>query len=187
MDTAPIRPQPEPRCTNEKCPIKRPHAQGYLHNQGLLPVGRAILEFENPPEIVLALMDKFDDNTLTEQESETVKALYLEHLDPCLENGLLMSLTKQTQCLDPGCPIEEPHGEGLYFHDRQNWLKTEKFRFCNPPPEIWEAGHRIEHGWNTQEGLAHDRDVVDNFVALHGDESMTCMLVQVFKARFSHR
>ena len=173
-ETAPTRPQPEPQCTNEKCPIKTPHAQGYLHNQGPLPVGKALTAVENPPEEMLALLGKLHEGTINEEDVAMMQAFSREHVEPCLNNGILMSHTKREQCLDPGCSIEEPHGQGLYFHDRrQNWLKTEKFRFSNPPPEIWEADHRIEHGWGSEEELTRDRLVVDTFVALHGDKVMT--------------
>ena len=174
MDTAPMRPQPEPQCTNEKCPIKTPHAQGYLHNQGPLPAGRALTGAIDPPDEMVALLYKLLINTTTEEDVAMMQNFSREHVEPCLINGILMSHTKWEQCLDPTCPIKEPHGQGMYFYDRrQNSLKTEKFQFCNPPPEIWEADHRIENGWGSKEELTHDRLVVDTFVALHGDKVMT--------------
>ncbi len=159
MDTAPIRPQPEPQCTNEFCPIKNSHGQGFHGNNEHWPVGRAINESIDPP------LDVFDDPRKWAAFSEN-------HVQPLLSNSYLLSHKNRQRCTDEICSIKEPHGQGMYFHDRRrNWLKTEQFQFCNPTPEIWDASHRIENGWGTEEKLEQDREVVEAFIRLHGDDS----------------
>lgn len=167
MDTAQLRPQPEPRCINKNCPIKTPHGQGYLHNQGPLPVGRAVNEIAYPPEVI-AELDKMMENP--EAESPMFDAFNQEHVDPILKNGHLSHI-KREQCLSKTCGVDVPHGQGMYFHDRRkNWRRSDTFEFCNPPPEIWDANDRIEGGSGTEEELNGDRDLVESFVAHHGDK-----------------
>ncbi len=167
MDTAPLRPQPEPQCTNKDCPIKTPHGQGYLHNQGPLPVGRAVNSIKYP-RVLMA-----DFANMVENPGTTFPmfgASNKEHVEPILKNGYL-SQTNREQCLSQTCGVEVPHGQGMYFHDRrQNWRKSETFKMCNPPPKIWDANDRIERDSGTEEERSRDRELVDSFIAHHGDK-----------------
>ena len=174
MDTAPIRPQPEPRCVALDCPIVHIHSQGIYLWQGEPPSPGLIKDIfgpSNPPPRVSAAYELAENPVPGIEPHEQAKlweGFHRHHTRPVQPNQLA-EFTSRTQCKSGTCPLQATHREGAYFHGRrQHYVYTSTFGYANPPPIIWEAHERQERGEGTEEERQRDRDVVEAFASHHG-------------------
>ena len=174
METAPIRPQPEPRCMAPDCPISAIHGQGVYLWQGEPPEPGLINEIfgpSNPPPRVVAAYELATEPVPSidpEEQAKLWEGFHKHHTRPVQPNKLL-NHTLRTRCKSATCPVDKTHQQGAYFHERrQHHMYTATFGFSNPPPSIWAAYERGECGAGTEDERARDREIVDAFVDYHG-------------------
>ena len=176
MDTCPIRPQPEPRCTASDCPVIEVHAQGIYLWEGEPPKGfiDEIFGPSNPPPRVAAAYELAENPVpgICPREQRKLWESFRKYHTIPVEPNQLLEYTARTKCKSETCPLQdllEHHRDGAYFHEkRQHWTFTPTFGWANPPPEIWEALERQERGEGTEEDLEQDREVVEAFASHHG-------------------
>lgn len=86
--TAPLRPQPEPRCTASDCPIVRVHSQGTYRWQNKPPAKGPINDVfnpSNPPPYVLAAYELAQNPIAridSDQQAKIWKGFYKHHTRP---------------------------------------------------------------------------------------------------------
>ena len=86
--------------------------------------------------------------------------------EQCFPQQMLADRLEYTLCVWPDCPVAEPHGNGYYFHEGKQPPKwNEKFGCTNPPPVIWAAYSRLNHGESSRE----DESKIDSFLIQHTD------------------
>ena len=176
MDTCPIRPQPEPRCTVPECPVIGVHAQGIYLWEGEPPTGLIdeIFGPSNPPPRIAAAYELVENpvpGICPIEQRKLWENFYRYHTKP-VEPNQMLGYTARTKCKSEDCPLQDlldHHREGAYFHEkRQHWTYTNAFGWANPPPEIWEARERQGCHEGTEEELERDRQIVQVFASHHG-------------------
>ena len=111
METAPFRPQPEPRCTAGDCRVIGIHGQGLYLWRGENPEPGLINDIfgpSNPPPRVAAAYELATNPIPSidpEEQAKIWEGFYRHHSRPVQPNQLL-NHTLRTRCKSPNCPVQ---------------------------------------------------------------------------------